>query len=215
MVAESTLKTARVAANALVHGDFLPVRALFAALQFPPPQIFRDPSPDLPCAEAQALCRWYAGIRHAEGRAPRDTLIDPFTLKPFLGSLAVIEPLDPPGDFRFRLYGSEITLNSHTDMTGRSTFDLVHTAGIPLEIPIFFAAVNLAAMATKEPWLTIHQPPPHVGPSRWHRLCLPFADEAGHISRLVVQILPLSLAEAARLEDRNSLTPDDGPTGSR
>jgi hypothetical protein len=48
---------------------------------------------------------------------------DPFTLRPWLGYIIIVDYLEAENDFRYRMYGTRISDQSGMDMTGRLVSD--------------------------------------------------------------------------------------------
>ena len=57
--------------------------------------------------ELRFLLRWWDGLvaQHG-GPPPASVKLDPLALRPALGHLCTLQPVDGGADFRFRLYGS-------------------------------------------------------------------------------------------------------------
>ena len=51
------------------------------------------------------------------------TAFDVFLLMPWLGNILIVEELEGGDDFKYRVYGSEISFQSGFDMTGRCVSD--------------------------------------------------------------------------------------------
>lgn len=122
--------------------------------------------------------RWRAG-------PPSSRTIDPLDLKPALGSMALLEPCAGGGDFRFRLYGARITLYSKIDMTGRCVWDIPSAY-----LAAFFFAIYRAVSIRRQPLRAFHRCRLDQCHAEWDRLILPFVDDEGAVSRLLVGTVP-------------------------
>lgn len=123
---------------------------------------------------------WRAGVARAGGALPPVGEIDPVRLGFILGWLMIIEPLENGADFKYRLFGSEITTIQRRDLTGCKVSD---------SFPNFArwtSDVYRKVMAKRTPMMTHHSPQRYVAVDRWERLVLPYANEAGEVTRLLV-----------------------------
>jgi hypothetical protein len=66
----------------------------------------------------EAFVRYWEGKRR-DGRLPRRADIDPVELKPFLGSIFMLDVVGEPKRFRYRLVGTKIVDYVARDSTGR------------------------------------------------------------------------------------------------
>ncbi|MGB8843875.1 MAG: PAS domain-containing protein [Aliidongia sp.] len=112
---------------------------------------------------------------------PPITAIDPIKLRPALGRILIIEPVDQGRDFRYRLFGTHIAAVSGYDMTGK----LLSVHPMPLEVICFAFALYRNLLARPEPVMTVNTPP-SAPFSRWERLVLPFGGADGEVVRFVV-----------------------------
>ena len=126
----------------------------------------------------------------AEGGPPRRRLADAFSLKPWLGNLMILQPVDGGADFAYRLYGTAIAEVAGFDMTGRRVSEFASRTGA------FFLTTYRRCLETDAPWLT-HNLGEHAKRFVvWERLILPFATEDGG-RHLVVANMPISVAKPA------------------
>jgi hypothetical protein len=107
--------------------------------------------------------------------------IDPFKLRPALGYLMVLEPVEDGRDFRYRLYGSTIARVSGFDMTERRTSE--HPASA--YVSEFSIAINRAVLKAGVPIYTTRRPAGAELAMRWHRLTLPFVDDSSAPRRIL------------------------------
>jgi hypothetical protein len=69
---------------------------------------------------------------------------------------------------------------------------------------VFFGAAYRAVRARCEPLVTVHSPPPEISATKWTRLILPLANDAGRVERLIVGNMPGARHD---LDPRAMLTP--------
>lgn len=116
---------------------------------------------------------------------PPAAAIDPTALRKALGYLLVLEPDAAFDDFRYRLYGSRIVEWYKRDMTGHWVSEF------PSQPAAVFAQQYRALKVLRRPIYGEHDAPPEVSAIvRWCRLILPYADEGGAISRILVANVP-------------------------
>ena len=129
------------------------------------------------------LAHWTA----ARGTAamPPAAAIDPFVLKPVLGNLQIIEPIDGGADFRIRLYGSVLAEAVRFDWTGGSLSEMRRVLKGPG--PGFFIAAYRAQLQRREPLYTANPAAVVFERRAWGRLLLPFGDApSGPVARILV-----------------------------
>lgn len=132
--------------------------------------------------------------------APKQQLIDPLDLRDALGHIMILDSIDDGTDFRYRLYGSKIAARTGFDMTGKRVSELTSS---PV-MAVFFGAAYRAVRARCEPLVTVHSPPPEISATKWTRLILPLANDAGGVERLIVGNMPGARHD---LDPRAMLTP--------
>lgn len=134
----------------------------------------------------RSLLTFYEWLPAVAG-PPQRSLADAFSLKPWLGSLMILEPLEDGADFRYRLYGSAIVEVAGFDMTGRKVSDFGSRTGA------FFMSIYRRSLSSDKVWLT-HNLGEHARRFVvWERLILPFATSAGG-RHLVVSNIPIAVA---------------------
>lgn len=129
-----------------------------------------------------SLMTWWDGIA-SDRSLPDHRAIDAFALRPWLGTLMVLEPVveDDRADFRMRLYGSKIAGRSGYDLTSLPVSEIAFQRNY-----VHFALATYGAAYWKgEPVEISHVPPHNVPFSSWRRLILPFGGAAG-VTRLLV-----------------------------
>ncbi len=119
---------------------------------------------------------------------PHARAIDPMNMRPVLGYIMLLEPIDGDRDFRYVVYGSEIAAVSEGEMTGKFASSL-HASQSVIE---FGVASYRAAWRKQTPLYTARTPIGAYRTAEWHRLTLPLAGDDGRIIRLIAGSVPLS-----------------------
>lgn len=128
---------------------------------------------------------WHA--KRGSARTPPVAAIDPTEMRPALGYLMLVEPIEDGHDFRYRLYGSLLATVSGADLTGRCVSE--HWAS---DYVVDFSLASYRAVYLRgEPLYTLRHPARAEYTRSWERLILPFADETGAITRFVVGNVPV------------------------
>jgi hypothetical protein len=117
-------------------------------------------------------------------------ILDPADLRPALGYVNLLEPVDDGRDFRFRIFGTFVAAVTGQDMTGMLLSELPAS-----DYVIDHAmATYRAAYARRLPLLSTRIPLGAATTSRWERLVLPFTDASNAVTRLLVGAVPIGLA---------------------
>ena len=173
------------AARDLAVGDTQALNALFVETDSPPPVICWEPEAgELPNERLRFLLEFWRSAPR-DGDLPSIDSLDPLALKPALGLLMILEPVDGGADFRYRLYGSEIAARAGLDLTGKLVTN-VRSA----KMAAFFIATYAAVLLRRRPLYTRHTTNPAIQITQWDRLLLPFAGRDGAVERLLVGNLP-------------------------
>ncbi len=149
-----------------------------------------NPTPDqVPTEPLKFLAARWSG-RAADAPLPDVASIDPLDLRPALGHIMLLDPVDDGRDFRFRLYGSAVAAVSGFDFTRRLLSE--HPAsGYVVE---FMVATSRAAFRRRLPMFTTRRPVGAQETRTWLRLAIPFAGGAGTVARLLVGSVALGRA---------------------
>ena len=140
---------------------------------------------ELPFEQLRAAYRYWQALPKVDGVA--ETLrIEPDKLRGALGYLMLIDVGLGPNDFRYALYGSKIAAVAGFDMTGKTVWEIATSSAVQT----FFAGCYRAARELRFPIYTVHQAPPQVTASHWHRLILPLGED-GEIKRFLVCNTPV------------------------
>lgn len=146
----------------------------------------RDPGvDDLPTEHLRSVLRFWLQLPKVDG-VPNVVKIKPEDVRPALGYLILIDIDEENDDFRYALYGSRIAAVSGFDMTGKGVWDLSTTS----TVQNFFAACYITAGRLRCPIYTVHEAPPAITVSHWHRLILPLGQE-GLVKRFLVCNVPI------------------------
>ncbi len=137
----------------------------------------------------RALWRFWLDLRGSR-RAPRADEVTPFELRPWLGSIALVEAI-PGDDFRYRLYGSVIAEAFGFDLTGRTASECIPLIG-PLPLEEYRRVV-----ASGQPEAIARSSPARRDWLRMDKLSLPLAaTDGGPLTRILVAIYTSEPVEA-------------------
>lgn len=119
----------------------------------------------------------------SDGRLPGSGIVDPITLRPWLGHLLLVDVLDGGAEFVYRVYGSAVAETFGQDMTGQS----------PRCFPEHHVEIIVepyrAVARDRRPRYTAHIMSVQDRKfAVWERVILPIADDAGKASQLLVGI---------------------------
>jgi hypothetical protein len=170
-------------ARDLASADVAACERVATLIHEPKPFLKWEPGyEDLSSEMLQFLLSWWQGLRVDE-KLPHIDVIDPFALKPALGSMLLVDVLNEGEDFFYRLYGTEIATRAGWDLTGKKLSE------IDTPYNSFFMMTYQAAVIGKKPLYTKHLTP--LGPQhmawKWDRLILPFSRHDS-VERLLVGI---------------------------
>lgn len=165
------------------RGD--PVDALFRDIDSPPPALRWVPEDDFLKPPALRFLNRFWRERRGTAELPPSSGIDAMALRPALGYLMLLEPVDGGTDFRYRLYGSIVAEHAGIEMTGKRVSDVP----APL-VAVYFLATYRAVLAERRPLFAHHATHHDIQIAQWDRLILPFADAEGGIDRLLVGNVP-------------------------
>lgn len=158
----------------ILADDIAAIAAVFQEAGAGTPEAVRNPSPEqIPPGPLRFLATHWQMIAR-DGPLPHLREIDPFKLRPALGYLMVLDPVEDGRDFRYRLYGSILARVSGLEMTGRKASE--HPASA--YVAEFSIAINRAALRARVPIYTTRRPVGAELAMRWHRLALPFVDDS-------------------------------------
>ena len=144
---------------------------------------------DLPSVQLRAAYRFWRQLPQIEGVADA-VKVDPEQVRPALGYLILVD-IDGHDDvFRYALYGSRIAEVAGFDMTGKEVWDIDTTSAVKC----FFVASYIAARHLRCPIYTVHEAPPMITVSHWHRLILPMGPK-GVVQRFLICNVPICNGE--------------------
>ena len=145
-----------------------------------------DPeSADLPTTAMRAARAYWESLPRSNG-IPEVLQVEPERLRAALGYIMLVDVGEVAGDFRYALYGSKIAAVSGFDMTGKSIWDIPTVSAVQ----ILFAGCYLAVGRARRPLYSVHEAPPSITVSAWHRLILPLGG-SGAVRRFLVCNQPL------------------------
>lgn len=172
--------------DSLVAGDPVPCERLFAAQNADKPVIRWTPEPSsIPDARLGRLLAAWLAERERTGVLPHPDWVEPADLMFVVGYLMVLEAVEGGVDFRYRLYGTEISRRFMRDLTGHRLSE------VPFRMTrLFFLAVYRAACIRKLPIYTHHAPPSSVNVTGWSRMILPLSRDGTTVDRFVVGNIP-------------------------
>lgn len=122
------------------------------------------------------------------GGLPHLSQITPMAVRPALGYVSLLDPVDGGTEFRYRLYGSAMAAISGFDLTGK----LQSEAPVSAHLREFVIAIDRAVYRTGRPFYSCHRPGNARRVAAWHRLSLPLVNDQGAVARLLAVNLPLS-----------------------
>jgi hypothetical protein len=169
------------------RGDLGPIAKVFEDAGAEAPQAQWNPvAEDLPAEPLRFLLADWQAL--AKGQViPHLRDIDPVRLRPALGYIILLDTIEGSRDFMVRLYGSTIAEISGLDMTGKLLSE--HRASA--YTTEFAIAGSRAALNRRQPLYTTRKPVAADFTSQWPRLALPFVDDSGKATRLLVGTVAL------------------------
>lgn len=120
-------------------------------------------------AQLQGLLELWSA-RRAGRRVPRRPDLPFEDLKPWLGRIMLVEPVEGGGDFRYRLFGTEVARELGRDLTGHS----IRTFGDALGD--VFVEVSREAFRDAQPIYLHYDPPESMSFRRRSVLVLPLGE---------------------------------------
>lgn len=180
-------------AAALRAGDTTPLQPVFARDGGDVPRIVWGLGEPPRAPQLRFLYDYYRDLACGPG-FPSQRRVDPLGMRPALGYVMLLDPVDGGRDFRYRLYGSFIAGVSGRDMTGK----LVSTYPVELATVEYMLALYRAVLTRKMPVMAVHRPLGARTTKAWHRLILPLGDEAGGVGRLLVGAVPIGFDDRAQ-----------------
>lgn len=172
----------------IAAGEIAGLRAVFAGMGARGPSVvWRPEVAALTAQQHRFLLRYWEDLRGTRPM-PEAGEIDAMEMRPALGYIILMDPVEGGRDFRYRLFGSIVAAVSDFDMTGQLASSLKASA----YVAEFAIAAYRATLSRGEPMLTEHGPPAAVYTATWHRLVLPLGDGQGNVARLLVGMVPMT-----------------------
>lgn len=138
---------------------------------------------------------------------PSRSAASPETLRPWIGNLMIVDPVDAGRDFRYRLYGSAIASHCDFDLTGRLVSSFSSKTGT------FFLESYRVCLTARKPVLTQNVAEHARGMILWERLLVPFRTD-GEGMQIVATNHPFPLAAGSPSNPRGKRG-DACPAGIR
>ncbi|MDX2102554.1 MAG: PAS domain-containing protein [Alphaproteobacteria bacterium] len=127
-----------------------------------------------------ALYCWWEDVR-ADAALPARAVIDPFSLRSWLGNLSLLERVEE--DWRYRLYGSTLAEAAGFDLTGRR----LSASFAPIVQRFYIDQYSLVTSALRPVYSRNTRPARLQITARvWERLVMPFAGRSGGADFLLV-----------------------------
>lgn len=114
---------------------------------------------------------------------------DPLDVRPALGSIVVLEPMDNYTAYRYRLYGSQVADTYGRDLTGQTSQQLNTEATRNVRPQYQAAARNNITVYTEHDKERTREPDKIARWDRWSRLILPLVDEDAQVKRILVSMV--------------------------
>lgn len=172
----------------LVGESYDEIAAAFIAGGVGAPRVVWTPQPaDILASQSRFALQYWEDAR-GEADAPPLAALDPLSLRQALGYLSILEPVADGTDFRYRLFGTQITAISGYDLTG----ELASRQRASAYVVDFAVASFRAAVLRRQPLLTLRSPVGAQFTASWERLVLPFLDGDGAVARLLSVSVPLT-----------------------
>jgi hypothetical protein len=135
----------------------------------------------------------YWQSRAAQGRLPGQDILDPLSLRPWLGHLLLVDVLPGGTDFVYRLYGTNVADTFGQDMTGQSP------QGFPAHHIDIIVAPYRTVVADRALRYTAHILSIDERKfAAWERVILPIANAADAVSQLLVGLYRVRVTDYAR-----------------
>ncbi len=173
----------------LLDDDVTAVAADFESAYGTALTILWNPRPeDLRQEKLSFLLDYWAALGQG-GALPQPERIDPLGMRPALGYVMLVDPVEEGRDFRYRLFGTELAAVTGLDLTGQLTSTTGWASDLVIELGL---ATLRAAYVRKQPIYTVRTPRAATYTAEWHRLALPLFDDSGAVVRLLCGSVPIS-----------------------
>lgn len=187
-VSIGNLNAVEIAAE-VVAGNIAPIARLFMELGSANAVLNIDPDAnDVECPQIRNYLTRYREMSESGVSTPRWSQFDLQEMKPLLGSLHVLSARSDRPGLHYEIYGTDVAVRYNRDLT-RTDLPL---AGYLL--PVLFHGVFLAAIQSKKPIYTFHQPADGSRIRGCQRLMVPYSNDNGGFHRLVVAHRPARTA---------------------
>lgn len=141
------------------------------------------------------LVQLWQSRRGSDGALPARAAFTPEWLKPWLGNILLVEPLQGGADFVIRLYGTKVAEVFGCDMTGRRYSEFP-----PEHHNVLMTPLRLA-MQGHRPVFSRHRYSLQTRTWQWERVAMPLATDGRTVDMLMVALYPIELEcdDAVRL----------------
>lgn len=167
-------------------GDPVSLNGLFADAGKPAPKVVWTPTAATAMdAGLQHLLAYWQGL--AQGKLPRWSDFRIEELRPVVGRLALVDPVEAGRDFRYAVYGSGVAEVVTRDYQGETTREMAARTGTAS--PILYLALYVLAMERREPvwsWTAANR---WQEVEYWERLVLPVRGRNEGELRFVVGLI--------------------------
>ena len=137
----------------------------------------------------RCLVDWFRSKFRSDGGGVLYKQFDPLDVKPALGSIVLLEPMDDYTGYRYRLYGSQVADTYGRDLTGRTSGQLNTEATRNVRPQYQAAARNNITVYTEHDLERTREPDKIARWDRWSRLILPLVDEEAKVKRILVSMV--------------------------
>lgn len=120
------------------------------------------------------------------GALPTADRVSPFDMRPVLGHVVLVDPLEDGRNGRFRLFGSKVAQRAGADLTGKLVADLDGGS----YLAEFARALHRAVFVRREPVFAAHQPAAAISATAWQWLILPLTEAGQAVTRYLVGMVP-------------------------
>lgn len=170
----------------IISGDVALVQSEFPEVGRP--TVAWSPAPEALVSDKLRFFATYWNDLRRDAALPAARDVDPLQMRPILGYVMLLDPVEGGRDFRYTLFGSVIAQVSEMDLTGQYASAMVAS---PAVVELGLAAYR-AVFQRREPLYVIRSPIGAYRTAQWHRLTLPLADDRGAVARLIAVNLPIA-----------------------
>jgi hypothetical protein len=134
---------------------------------------------------------WRAAKAQRGDLIPARSDIDIADLRAAMGNLCLLDVVDGGADFRYRVYGTNITLVYEQDMTGRCVSELQPKSDR------FFLEVYRSVVNRAKPLFCRSTAHKSISAHYWDRLFVPLAKDGVHVDQVMTAAVPRAMRRSA------------------